>query len=720
MFYSKNLFKKYKKVILANTICLIFMMCICACGMDDVASTDVISETGDSTEDSIASEISAITSDITEQTYFATPEVETAQSSIYVEKIDGLKAGFIRGMDISSLLAQEASGVKYYDALGNEADLFKILADAGVNCIRVRVWNDPYDSDGHGYGGGNCDVNTAAVLGSRAAEYGIKLSVDFHYSDFWADPNKQFAPKAWKDMDFVAKSEAIYSFTYDSLIQIINAGADVYMVQIGNETNTGLAGETDFDDIIELIRSGADAVRDVNYEWNEYELAKVDNADDALIHEIKVASHYTNIDNRDGTIEVAKRFSEAGLNIDVFGVSYYPYWHGTLDNMEDVLTTISREYGYETCVMETAYMYTGEDSDGSPNSVSDADELAQYPISIQGQANCVRDVMNAASNANAIGVFYWEGAWISVDSSGKDNSKIWEEYGSGWASSYAGQYDPDDAGMYYGGSSWDNQAFFDKEGKVLDSINVFKYVDFGAIGGDVEVLGLNDVELVFSPGDELVLPDKVQAVYNDSSIKDGMSVSWLEEDIANVNMKEVGEYDVRGTVALKESEDGYVHSHIVVKNINYVVDAGFEESELGDVWVTTSMTDEDPTDIQNKAADAYSGSRALHYWSEKAMEFEVSQKISIERNGSYKLSAYMQGGDFGDSDEIVLFARVNRDGECEEYKSDVVVLDGWVNWKNPVISGIEAQIGDEIEIGVYTKAQAKAWATYDDFELVAE
>ena len=119
---------------------------------------------------------------------------------IFVTPVEGITDDFIKGMDISSVLVQEASGVKYYDEAGKETDLFKVLADAGINYIRVRVWNDPYDADGNGYGGGNCDVNTAAEIGKRAAKYGMKLLVDFHYSDFWADPNKQMSPKAWEAM----------------------------------------------------------------------------------------------------------------------------------------------------------------------------------------------------------------------------------------------------------------------------------------------------------------------------------------------------------------------------------------------------------------------------------------------------------------------------------------------------------------------------------------
>ena len=142
----------------------------------------------------------------------ALPEAKE-NADVFVEPVNGLSQDFIRGMDISSLIAEEESGVVYYDENGNARDIFEILADAGINYIRVRIWNHPYDADGNGYGGGNCDVEKAAQLGRRAAEHGMQLLVDFHYSDFWADPNKQYAPTEWARKDVVEKAALIDEFT---------------------------------------------------------------------------------------------------------------------------------------------------------------------------------------------------------------------------------------------------------------------------------------------------------------------------------------------------------------------------------------------------------------------------------------------------------------------------------------------------------------------------
>ena len=124
---------------------------------------------------------------------------------IFVEKVEGIPADFIKGADISSVIALENSGVVFYNAEGEVQDIFQTLKEHGINYIRVRVWNDPYDAEGNPYGGGNNDLATAVKIGKRATAQGLKLCVNFHYSDFWADPSKQQAPKAWEGMSIDQK-----------------------------------------------------------------------------------------------------------------------------------------------------------------------------------------------------------------------------------------------------------------------------------------------------------------------------------------------------------------------------------------------------------------------------------------------------------------------------------------------------------------------------------
>lgn len=386
------------------------------------------------------------------------------EAEVSVKAVDGISDDFIRGMDLSSVLSEEKSGVKYYNADGEEQDVLLTFAEAGVNFVRLRVWNDPYDSDGNGYGGGNCDIDTALALGERATKYGMKVCIDFHYSDFWADPSKQFVPKAWKDMDLGAKADALYDFTKESLKTLLDAGVDVEMVQIGNEINNGMSGETSMDSVIALLKSGSRAVREASEKYKK---------------DINIVIHYAQTQHRTRMMSLLKMLIDGGVDFDTVGLSYYPFWDGPMNNMTRCVEAIREKYDKDAIVVETSYAYTLKDGDGTANSFGADQALDTYPVTVQGQADCIRDVVAAAVDAGARGVFYWEGAWIPVGDNVNENKKLWEKYGSGWASSYAAEYDPNDAGQYYGGSSWDNQAFFDFKGNPLPSINVWRLLKYG-------------------------------------------------------------------------------------------------------------------------------------------------------------------------------------------------------------------------------------------------
>ncbi len=470
---------------------------------------------------------------------------DTVQS-VTVEPISIKNPDFIRGMDVSSVIALEQAGVVFRDENGVERDIFRILADNGVNYIRVRVWNDPYDSDGNGYGGGNNDVIKAAEIGRRAAACGMKLLVDFHYSDFWADPSKQQAPKAWNNLTLNEKISAVSDFTYDSLSAISAAGADIGMAQIGNETNNGIAGEYDFDSMAKIYNAGAAAVR-------------------RFSDDVKVAVHLTNPEWADGLKAIADKLHSYNVDYDVFAVSYYPYWHGSLSNLNSVLSYVSSSYGKYSMVAETSYAYTLDDSDGHPNTVSSfsncTGENLLWPFTPQGQADEVRAVMaavNEVPDGLGLGVFYWEGAWLTVgDITGmswskasrqiEENKLLWEKYGAGWASSYSVDYDPDDAGQWHGGSAVDNQAFFAPDGTALPSLKVFREV-MPRILGDADLdrdITMNDVTLIQRAIVDMVTLNDTQkfcADVNENSESDIMDVTFIQRYLADMVIKfKVGE-----------------------------------------------------------------------------------------------------------------------------------------------------------------------------------
>ena len=558
---------------------------------------------------------------------FLTPAFSEEQSSLFVPKIENLPADFIFGMDASCVIALEDSGVKYYDFDGNEEDVFKVLADNGITHIRVRIWNHPYDMAGRGYGGGNNDIEKAVKIGRRATKYGMKLIANFHYSDFWADPGKQMVPIAWAGMEIEEKTEALYNYTRECLLMLKDAGVDVGMVQVGNETNGKMCGEKTWFNIQYLMQAGARATREI--------------FPDAL-----VALHFANPEKADSYATYAKKMDYYKVDYDVFASSYYPYWHGTLENLSNVLTDVANTYGKKVMVMETSYAYTAHDTDFYGNTISDGGAIVKsYPFTVQGQANNIVDVTNTIVNytPSGIGVVYWEGTWISVGtSSWEENSEKWETYGSGWATSYAKTYDANDAGKYYGGNAVDNQAMFDENGRPLESLKVFKLMREGNKIAPVAD-ALEDVNLICDLNAPLSLPETVNAVMTDNS-KKALPVTWNLTDEMDKTMHAAGpnQYVVEGIAGGMTAR-----AYVSMIEYNYLTDYSFEEG--GKSWVFTDLKNADELYIEDKKTDSLTGTKHAHFWSaqKNSVEFTLEQTLDTLTAGKYALTASIMGGDAG-------------------------------------------------------------------------
>lgn len=615
---------------------------------------------------------------------------------IFVEKVEGMPEDFIKGVDISSVISLEKSGVVFYNEEGQVQDIFKTLKEHGVNYIRVRVWNDPYDEQGNSYGGGNNDLETAVEIGKRAAQYGLKVLVNFHYSDFWADPSKQQAPKAWEGLNIDDKANALYEYTKNAVDRLLSEGIDVGMVQIGNETTGRMSGENNWINIAKLMNAGSRAVREVSEAHNK---------------DILIAVHFTNPEKADEYHRYGMILKNFKVDYDVFASSYYPYWHGSLENLTNVLKDVADNFGKKVMVAEVSYAYTYENGDDFGNTVSEESYLAKpYPITVQGQANAVRDCIEAVVNVGeaGIGVFYWEPAWIPVPgNSYEDRFPIWEKYGSGWASSYAASYDPDDAGVYYGGSSWDNQALFDFTGKPLPSLQVFKYADIGA-ETELSIDTVEETEVKVRIGDPVILPDKVRVIYNDSSTKEVL-VQWDEVDLEAVSQGEPQDYLIYGTVYDGDEKIRALCKISVVEK-NYVENPSFEEMDMS-MWIINNINNvTTELGVLEKIADAKSGTKSLHFYSRNNVHFTVEQTIENLAPGRYNFSLFIQGGDAADQ-EIYIYAEA--DGKIYVEYTDV---DGWRNFRNPVIKNIPVESGT-ITVGAYVKCGPGGWGTLDDFLL---
>ncbi len=637
-------------------------------------------------------------------------DMVTSSDSLYVKKVNNLSEDFIMGMDASSVISLEENGIKYYDYDGNEADVFKTLAQSGINYIRVRIWNNPYDSEGNGYGGGNNDINKAVEIGKRATKYGMKLLANFHYSDFWADPAKQMAPKAWKGMDVATKAAALYEYTKDSLQKLKDAGVDVGMVQIGNETNGKMCGETAWKNIADLMIEGSKAVREV--------------LPDALI-----AVHFANPEKVSNYKDYAKKLKYWGVDYDVFASSYYPYWHGTLNNLSTLLSEIANTYNKKVMVAETSYAYTTENTDLYGNTISDGGAITKdYPFSIQGQANSVRNIIDTVANkmTNGIGVFYWEGTWISIgNTSYEENSADWEKYGTGWATSFAADYDPNDAGKYYGGCAVENQALFDINGKPLESLKVFKLVRDGNVV-DIKPDAIADTNIICDLAGEITLPTKVNAIMTDDSKKE-LDVEWkyyqvtdenyvtTKYDSVDFNAFKTGgvkKYDIVGIAGGMEA-----HCYLSMVEYNFLNNYSFEEDENGAAptgWIVNEVGKANELYVEQKATDSLTGTGHMHFWSNAtdSVEFYLEQNVENLPTGKYKFTISIMGGDGGTTN---IYSYVKIYGEIVTTAALEITTYG--TWDTAVIKDIDYNSTDTITVGIYVKcsgANNGAWGKIDD------
>ena len=619
-------------------------------------------------------------------------KTDARSQSLYVKKVENMPKDFILGIDASCVPSLEAGGVRYYDHEGNEQDVYKILAQNGINYIRVRIWNDPYDKNGNGYGGGNCDLENAIEIGKRATANGMKLLVNFHYSDFWADPAKQMAPKAWKDMDIDTKSQALYEYTKSCLEQLRDAGVEIGMVQVGNETNGAMCGEDasalgGWKKITQLMSAGSKAVREV--------------CPDAL-----VVIHFANPEKVTNYESYGKNLDYYGVDYDVFASSYYPFWHGTLENLSSVLGDIAAKYEKRIMVAETSYAYTAEDSDFYGNTIGqDGGIVKDYPFTEQGQANLVRDVAQTVVNIEGgIGVFYWEGTWIAAGGeSYEENLALWEKNGSGWASSYAAEYDPDDAGKWYGGCAVDNQAFFDANGKALESLKVFALLREGNVVVN-RADAIEDTNLVCDLNGEIVLPTTVHAVMLDNS-KQEIPVEWQDVDVEAMKAGGVAKYTIEGSAGGMQAL-----CYISMVEYNYLENWSFEQGNTG--WTAKAEKSFDELFVEDKVTDSLTGNKHYHFWGagQDVVEFTLEQTVASIKSGKYKYSISIMGGDGGET-EIYAYIKIN--GEIVQTAPTQITV--YNEWHTATVENIVLAEGDVLTVGIYVKCSGpNAWGKIDD------
>ncbi|ADF62187.1 MULTISPECIES: glycoside hydrolase family 53 protein [Enterobacter] len=378
-----------------------------------------------------------------------------AADAVKTRPFNAMPADFIKGADISTLLEAEQHGAKFYNQNGQQQDAIAILKANGVNYVRLRLWVDPQDASGKTYGGGSNNLENTIALAKRVKAQGLKLLLDFHYSDFWTDPGKQFKPKAWEKMDYPQLKTAIHDYTRDTIARFKQEGVLPDMVQIGNEINGGMLwpegkswgqGGGEFDRLAGLLNA---AIGGLKENLTGGEQVKI------MLH---LAEGTKNDTFRWWFDEIAKR----GVPFDIIGLSMYTYWNGPISALKANMDDISRRYNKDVIVVEAAYGYTLDNCDNAENSFQAKEEKdGGYPGTVQGQYDYIHDLMQSVIDVpdhRGKGIFYWEPTWIAVP-------------GTTWATKAGMKYIHDE---WKEGNARENQALFDCQGKVLPSITVFK------------------------------------------------------------------------------------------------------------------------------------------------------------------------------------------------------------------------------------------------------
>ena len=480
----------------------------------------------------------------------ATSEVTVSgRSTPIIEPIPELqnnnRPDFMMGADVSSLYQIMEANKKYYDLNGKEAHLFDILAENGVNWVRLRVWNNPYDEFGNPYGGGNSNIDTTIELAKQAKERDMKVLVVFHYSDFWAHPGQQKRPAEWSNLTGQDLIDAVGNFTAESLIKMRDAGVYPNMVSIGNETNSNIV-DTNLQlnsqgymnpTAVGVFKAGSAAVRSTD-----------PNADDTENRAL-VSFHLANGNNTGLYNNFTLALHNNDVDYDAIGASYYPSWHGTYTQVLNNLNNITETYGKYAYIAETAYPWTiREDAgDDTPQNFKHGDvSTVGLAASVQGQATALREVINVAASINnekGLGAFYWEPAWLPGAA-------------TGWATPY--------------GTGWEVAGLFDINGYALPSLKTFNLVrgnqtvpahaDEYAYGWETEV--------VLNKGSVLNMPSTILAVKNNGLMGNTprtitrQPVVWNAEDVSGVDVDTPGEYIVFGSVAGLENN---AFAHVIVK-----------------------------------------------------------------------------------------------------------------------------------------------------------
>ena len=521
---------------------------------------------------------------------------------------------FYKGMDISFLPEFLEEGMQTRDFDGTVIEPFALIKKYGVNAVRLRLWNDPENvPESKGY----CSLTHTIAMAKKIKAQEMSFMLDFHYSDYWADPGQQRKPKAWTALNFEELEEAVFSYTRDTLLALQVEGVLPDIVQIGNEIRSGLLfpeGELpDYAHMVRLVNAGIRGARAV-----------------AQAEELQVMIHL----DQGGRYFYLKEwfinaFANGLLEFDLMGLSYYPFWHGTFTDLQQTLMKLIEEYHKPVMLVETAHAWRKSEH-GFIDEVQE--KIAGVPATPEGQRKVLDLVMNIVASLPdhmGMGIYYWEPLCIPRPGQG------------GWS---------------------ENMGLLKEDGTVMEGIKSFTFTR--------QQRRTEEYAKVYEPapikvqtGDRPELPEVLSVLlYNGTILK--KAVRW-NSDIINKEWLQSGEYIISGT--LEDMEEDITITVTVVEEFSE------EENLLSDVnwekglthWSIERSDDQVMAQLNPEFVDPFPAPprNTLRVEAPKNFTFQISQQVTISREGLYQLQVEFLGTDTTNVD-IRLFAQTS-EGERE-------------------------------------------------------
>lgn len=555
---------------------------------------------------------------------------------------------FYKGMDVSSLPQCLDEGMEVKDFDGSIMYPLALAKKYGVNSIRLRLWNEPENvPESKGY----CNLKYTIAMAEQIKAHGMSFMLDFHYSDFWADPGQQNKPKAWAELTGDALAEAVYQFTFETLTTLRERGLLPEIVQIGNEIRSGLLfpdGELpNYKGMVALVNAGIRGAR---------EAAK--NTDMKIMIHLDQGGRYLFIKDW-----FDNAFAHGLEEFDIIGLSYYPFWHGTFMDLKDTMEKLVQDFRKPIIVAETAHAWRKS----AHGFIDEAQEkIAGVPATPEGQKRVLDIVTNITASLPedmGLGIYYWEPLCVPRPGEG------------GWC---------------------ENMGVLDEAGNVMDAIRAFEFTR--------ERYTPEKIAKIYEPtaikmpvGTEPVFPEECSVLYYDGIVRK-QPVKW---ELANVpeNWKEVsGSYTFVGKIEDGEAEDTIsVTMQVVVADSfaeeeNLVMDANWDNGLTA--WNLEKSDDLVQALFCPELRDPFPAPpiNSLRVEAPMNFKFTISQNLKLQRGGKYRLKAEYRGVDTTNVD-VKLFLQTKE--KCFEQ----VIHPTDEDWTEHVLQDIVCR-AEEVTFGI--------------------